>query len=85
MNRTKKIKSILEQHFSDFIIKVKDNSSMHKGHNNFDGTGQTHILIEINTKTKIQLDRLEIHRKINSLLSEEYDNGLHSLEIKIIL
>ena len=52
--------------------------------NNFDGNNQTHILVQIKKNSKIELNRLEIHRKINSLLSEEFDSGLHSLEIKII-
>ena len=35
-------------------------------------------------KSKLELNRLEVHRKINSLLIKEFDSGLHSLEIKII-
>jgi len=84
MNRTKRIKNILEKYFNDHNIIVLDNSYLHKGHNNFDGNNQTHILVQIKKNSKIELNRLEIHRKINSLLSEEFDSGLHSLEIKII-
>ena len=84
MNRTKRIKNILEKYFNDNNIIVLDNSYLHKGHNNFDGNNQTHILVQIKKNSKIELNRLEIHRKINSLLSEEFDSGLHSLEIKII-
>ena len=84
MQRTKRIKNILEKYFNDHNIIVIDNSHLHKGHNNFDGNNQTHILVQIKKNSKIELNRLEIHRKINSLLSEEFDSGLHSLEIKII-
>ena len=84
MNRTKRIKNILENFFNDHTIIVRDNSYLHKGHNNFDGNNETHILVQLKKSSKIELNRLEIHRKINSLLSEEFDNGLHSLEIKII-
>ena len=84
MNRTKRIKNILEKYFNDHNIIVLDNSYLHKGHNNFDGNNQTHILVQIKKNSKIELNRLEIHRKINSLLSKEFDSGLHSLEIKII-
>jgi len=84
MNRTKRIKNILEKYFNDHNIIVLDNSYLHKGHNNFDGNNQTHILVQIKKNSKIELNRLEIHRKINSLLSEEFNSGLHSLEIKII-
>ena len=84
MNRTKRIKNILEKYFNDHNIIVLDNSYLHKGHNNFDGNNQTHILVQIKKNSKIELNRLETHRKINSLLSEEFNSGLHSLEIKII-
>jgi len=84
MNRTKRIKSILEKYFCNHTIIVLDNSYLHKGHNNFDGTDQTHILVQLKKNCKLELNRLEVHRKINSLLSKEFDNGLHALEIKII-
>tara|TARA_B100002052_G_scaffold176047_1_gene160174 strand:- start:353 stop:607 length:255 start_codon:yes stop_codon:yes gene_type:complete len=84
MNRTKRIQKILEKYFNETTTIVKDNSNLHKGHNNFDGTGETHIFIEINKNSKLKLSRLEIHRKINLLLREEFEGGLHSLEIKII-
>ena len=84
MNRTKRIKIILEKHFNDTHISVINNSNLHRGHNNFDGKGETHILVKFNKSSELNLSRLEIHRKINSLLKDEFDSGLHSLEIKII-
>ncbi len=84
MNRTKRIHNILKKYFNETTTIVKDNSILHTGHNNFDGTGETHIFIQINKNPKLQLSRLEIHRKINFLLREEFETGLHSLEIKIM-
>ena len=84
MNRTKRIETILGKYFNNTNISVIDNSSLHKGHNNFDGNGETHILVQFNKSSELNLSRLEIHRKINSLLKEEFESGLHSLEIKII-
>ena len=84
MKRTKRIKNILEKNFNDYGIVVVDNSYLHKGHNNFDGNDQTHISVHITKNSQTELNRLYLHRKINSLLSKEFDNGLHSLEIKII-
>tara|TARA_Y100001970_G_scaffold101947_1_gene128060 strand:- start:6699 stop:6953 length:255 start_codon:yes stop_codon:yes gene_type:complete len=84
MNRTKRIETILENYFNDANISVRNNSNLHKGHNNFNGKGETHILVEFNKNSKLNLSRLEIHRKIYSLLQEEFKSGLHSLEIKII-
>jgi len=84
MNRTKRIKNILENNLLDYVVNIIDNSSLHKGHNNFNGDGETHILIELKKRKKININRLEIHKKINSLLKNEFNKGLHSLQIKII-
>ena len=83
MNRTKRIKDIIEKNFNDFNILVTDDSLAHKDHNNFDGKEETHIIIELKKKFNLDIKRLEIHKKINTLLSEEFKIGLHALQIKI--
>lgn len=84
MKRTKRIENILNKDLMNFNIKVVDNSHLHKGHNNFNGNNETHILLEIKKKTKFIVNRIDLHRKINLLLNDEFKKGLHSLQIKII-
>ena len=84
MNRKKRINDKLKKNLKDFHILIEDNSHLHKGHNNFDGKKETHILVNLLSKKNIQYNRLEIHRLVNKILREEFSNGLHSLEIKII-
>ena len=84
MNRTKRIQNILKKNFIDFSIAVFDNSFAHRGHYNFDGNKETHIKIELKKNFDFNINRLEIHKKINILLSEEFKIGLHALQIKII-
>ena len=84
MNRKKRINDKLKKNLKDFQIFIEDNSHLHKGHNNFDGKEETHILIKLFPQKKIKYNRLEIHRLVNNILIEEFSNGLHSLEIKII-
>ena len=84
MNRTKRIKDIIEKNFNEFSISVTDDSLAHKGHNNFNGNEETHIIIELKKNNNSDINRLEVHKKINKLLSGEYKQGLHSLQIKII-
>ena len=84
MQRKKRIESILEEYFSEYIYKVDDTSSNHRGHNNFSGNDETHFKITLNPKKKIEENRLLIHRKINHLLKKEFNAGLHALEIKIL-
>ena len=83
MNRTKRIKNIIEKNYKEFSISVIDDSLAHKGHNNFDGKEETHIIIELKKKFNVDINRLDIHKKINTLLSEEFKLGLHALQIKI--
>ena len=83
MNRKQRIYKIVSKIFKDFLLEVVDNSNLHKGHNNFTGNGETHIKIILTKKNKIPINRLNIHRIVNDLLKEEFESGLHSLEIKI--
>ena len=53
MNRTKRIQDIIEKNFNEFSVLVTDDSFAHKGHNNFDGKEETHIIIQL--KKKINL------------------------------
>ena len=83
MNRKQRIDKILSNKFDNFLLEIVDNPNLHKGHNNFTGGGETHIKIILTKKDNSPLNRLNIHRIINSLLEEEFTSGLHSLEIKI--
>ena len=84
MNRKKRINYKLKKNLKNFEYFIEDNSYIHKGHNNFDGEKETHILIKLKPRKKMKYNRLSIHRLINKVLEEEFTNGLHSLEIKII-
>ena len=55
MNRTKRIQNILDKHFNETTIFVKDNSNLHEGHNNFDGTEETHIFVQINQTSNLSI------------------------------
>jgi len=83
MNRTKRIQDIIEKNFNEFSVSVTDDSLAHKDHNSFDGKKETHIIIELKKKFNLETKRLEIHKKINTLLSKEFKIGLHALQIKI--
>lgn len=85
MNRSKRINKILQTHLTDFTFNIIDSSHLHKGHNDFNGTGETHITLELKGITKHKISRLQVHRHINSLVKDEFNRGLHSLEIKIFL
>mgnify|MGYP001207401077 CR=1 FL=1 len=47
MNRIERIKKILFADFEPSRLDLKDHSFKHSGHNNFDGTGMTHLYLQI--------------------------------------
>ena len=55
MNRKKRINDKLKKNLKDFQILIEDNSHLHKGHNNFDGKEETHILVKLFSKKKINI------------------------------
>ena len=83
MNRKKRIINILKKNIKDFSISIVDKSYLHKGHNNFDGSNETHLTLILEPKKNNKYNRLKIHKTINEVLKSEFLNGLHALEIQI--
>ena len=83
MKRKKRIYKILSDNLKEFSIQIIDNSHLHIGHNEFDGKKETHLKIILTSRNSVKIDRINIHRQINRLLKNEYNSGLHSLEIKL--
>tara|TARA_B100001250_G_C19430536_1_gene627297 strand:- start:343 stop:597 length:255 start_codon:yes stop_codon:yes gene_type:complete len=84
VKRKNRIYGILKKKLTDFNVSIEDNSFKHKGHNNFDGSNETHLLLILKQNSKKQVNRLEMHRLVNKILKDEFKKGLHALEIKII-
>ena len=70
MNRKQRILNLLSKQFDQFSINVVDNSHLHVGHNQFDGLNETHIQILLNSKTSQKINRMDVHKKINTLLKK---------------
>ena len=84
MNRKRRIESILSNSFKEWKIEILDESHKHVGHHNFDGKQESHIVVVFQNINRKKINRLKLHRKINFLLKDEFLNGLHALEIKIL-
>lgn len=78
-----RIKKILNTQLNPEFLEVENNSYLHAGHMGDNGTGETHFKVVIQSKSLNQLSRVNAHRKINQLLKDEFDKGLHALEVKI--
>jgi BolA protein len=74
----------IEDNLKPDLLEVKNNSYLHKGHLGDNGTFETHFEVIISSKSLKNLSKINAHRKINQLLKEEFEKGLHALEIKVI-
>ncbi|PPR46687.1 MAG: hypothetical protein CFH19_01105 [Alphaproteobacteria bacterium MarineAlpha5_Bin9] len=82
MKRKKRIEQILKKNLDTFDYTLVDISSYHKNHQDFKNETETHFKLNISrNESKIKL--IDLHRRINYLLKNEFENGLHALEIKV--
>ena len=66
------------------FLEIIDESNLHAKHYKGDMSEATHLKIKIKAAELQDLKLPDQHRKINSLLKDEFENGLHALSIKII-
>ena len=73
----------LTKSLSPSILVVTDESHMHRGHAGVrDATIQeTHFNVEIVSEHFRDKNRVERQRMVNSLLKDDFDNGLHALAL----
>jgi BolA protein len=57
-------------------------SHLHAGHQSSPGTGESHFRLLIVSDAFIGKSRVERHRVVNNILSEELKGGVHALAIK---
>lgn len=70
--------------FNPEILEVTNNSNLHKGHIGDNGSNETHFRITISASELRNINKISAHRKINNALKQEFEQGLHALEIKLI-
>lgn len=64
-------------------LEIVNESHLHAGHQEtFDGTGETHLRIRIVADAFEGLSRVDRHRRLNALVSDEMDKGLHAIAIE---
>ena len=63
-------------------IEIIDNTHKHKNHKSFNKS-KLHLKIIIYSDFLRNMNRIDSHKKITSILKEDIDKKIHSLEIKI--
>ncbi|MBB4005715.1 MAG: BolA family protein [Aurantimonas endophytica] len=76
--------------FAPESLAVIDESHLHAGHHHggsdhhagFDGSGETHFRVRLVSDAFAGKSRIERHRAINAVLSDELAAGVHALAIE---
>ena len=73
----------LRDKFNPGNLAVINESHLHAGHQpGFDGTGESHIRIQIVSPQFEGMTRIARHRAINAVIEEEMERGLHAVAIE---
>lgn len=83
MSTAEAIKTKLAAAFSPLSLEVKDESHLHAGHQNFDGSGGTHFRVIMQAEQFNNQTRLQRHRAINDALAEELSSTVHALALEL--
>ena len=82
--RKKRIEVLLKNAFDPVSIEVRDDSKLHAGHNNIEeGAKETHFYINMVSLSFKDLSKVKIHRKVYEVLKDEFEIGLHALELEL--
>ncbi|RFC67982.1 MULTISPECIES: BolA family protein [Mesorhizobium] len=83
MSIQERIEAKLEKAFSPERMAVINESHLHAGHQaDFDGKGETHFRVRIVTAKFAGMGRVDRHRAVKELLTEEFKDGVHALAIE---
>ena len=84
VSRKKRIESILKKNFSPKILFVRDDSKEHEGHAQINqNCNETHFFVKMVLNDDNTMTKVNLHRKVYSLLDNEFSSGLHALELDL--
>lgn len=73
----------LKKNFTINNLKIEDKSFLHKKHKNF-SKDKFHIMLTIESLELKKISSLEANRKIYTVLKDEMNESIHSLQIIIV-
>ena len=81
MSMATRIEEKLRSGLSPERLEIRDDSSRHEGHAGWRPGGGTHFHVEIVSDAFSGKSRVEQQRLVYGLLKEEFDAGLHALQL----
>lgn len=80
-SRADRITLRLTEALAPATVTVHDDSARHAGHAGVDTHGETHYRVRVVSPALAGLTRVARHRRIMTLLADEFATGLHALVI----
>ena len=77
-----KVKAKINDKIKPDQLLIIDNSNLHTKHKSFD-SDKFHLKLVIKSEKLKNMNKIDAHKKIFSVLNEEIKNKIHSLEIII--
>jgi BolA protein len=77
-----RIETKLQAAFDPARLEVLDESHQHAGHGGWREGGETHFRVRITSAAFAGKSRVETHRAINQVLSDELSERVHALAIE---
>ena len=82
-SRKKRIETIIKKNFSPKELMVRDDSQKHEGHSQVSrNEKETHFFIKM-VLNNCTINKVNLHRKVYNLLDNEFNTGLHALELEL--
>lgn len=78
------IRDILEKEFSPQILEITNDSEKHRGHSGYDGSGESHFTLTIQSDAFEGKSRVTCHRMIYGALDSLVKQKIHALAINIV-
>ncbi|MEO6716506.1 MAG: BolA family protein [Novosphingobium sp.] len=76
------ITRLLRQAFAPVSLEVINDSASHHGHAGYDGSGESHFTVEIESAAFAGVSRLQRQRMVNAALGDIPGQRVHALAIK---
>lgn len=77
------IREKIEKALAPEILEVINESHLHKGHAGDDGSGESHFKLKVVSSAFVGKTKIECHRMINQILSEELKTRIHALSLDL--
>ncbi len=81
--RDTRLYEILSTHLKPQTLTILNQSDAHKHHSGDNGTGETHYDITIIADAFDSLSKVNRHRLVTDLLTDEFNSGLHALSLTL--